>query len=157
SVLGHVIGRLSLVPMDFVHGKHTGVLALGPARIGDVICFEIAYDGLVRKTVNAGGQVIVVQTNNATYARTPESAQQLAISRLRSYSSWTTPVPTAPAPWPISLQATMRVWPSSTGRPKKALARPTSTVSAGPSSATSTSSSRWTRTVPMPPRSCRGC
>ena len=84
SVLGHVIGRLSLVPMDFVHGKHTGVLALGPARIGDVICFEIAYDGLVRKTVNAGGQVIVVQTNNATYARTPESAQQLAISRLRA-------------------------------------------------------------------------
>jgi apolipoprotein N-acyltransferase len=84
SVLGHVIGRLSLVPADFVHGKHTGVLTLGPARIGDVICFEIAYDGLVRKTVNAGGRVIVVQTNNATYARTPESAQQLAISRLRA-------------------------------------------------------------------------
>jgi apolipoprotein N-acyltransferase len=84
SVLGHLIGRLSLVPADFVHGKHTGLLTLGPARIGDVICFEIAYDGLVRKTVNAGGRVIVVQTNNATYARTPESAQQLAISRLRA-------------------------------------------------------------------------
>jgi apolipoprotein N-acyltransferase len=84
SVLGHLIGRLSLVPADFVHGKHTGVLAVGPARIGDVICFEIAYDGLVRKAVNAGGRVIVVQTNNATYARTPESAQQLAISRLRA-------------------------------------------------------------------------
>jgi apolipoprotein N-acyltransferase len=84
SVLGHVIGRLSLVPADFVHGKHTGVLQLGPTRIGDVICFEIAYDGLVRKTVNAGGRIIVVQTNNATYARTSESAQQLAISRLRA-------------------------------------------------------------------------
>src|SRR4051812_13446889 len=84
SVLGRFIGRLSLVPADFVHGKHTGLLQLGPARIGDVICFEIAYDGLVRKTVNAGGRVIVVQTNNATYARTPESAQQLAISRLRA-------------------------------------------------------------------------
>ena len=84
SVLGHVIGRLSLVPADFVHGKRSGVLTLGPARIGDVICFEIAYDGLVRKTVNSGGRVVVVQTNNATYARTPESAQQLAISRLRA-------------------------------------------------------------------------
>jgi apolipoprotein N-acyltransferase len=84
SFLGHFIGRLSLVPMDFAHGKHTGLLTVGPARIGDVICFEIAYDGLVRKTVNAGGRVIVVQTNNATYARTPESAQQLAISRLRA-------------------------------------------------------------------------
>jgi apolipoprotein N-acyltransferase len=84
SVLDRFIGRLSLVPADFVHGKRTGVLDVGPARIGDVICFEIAYDGLVRKTVNAGGRVIVVQTNNATYARTPESAQQLAISRLRA-------------------------------------------------------------------------
>jgi apolipoprotein N-acyltransferase len=84
SVLTRYIGRFSLVPKDFAHGKHTGVLSLGPVRIGDVICFEIAYDGLVRDTVRSGGRVIVVQTNNATYARTPESAQQLAISRVRA-------------------------------------------------------------------------
>jgi apolipoprotein N-acyltransferase len=84
SVLTRYIGRLSLVPKDFAHGQTTGVLQLGPVRIGDVICFEIAYDGLVRDTVNAGGRVIVVQTNNATYSRTQESAQQLAIARLRA-------------------------------------------------------------------------
>jgi apolipoprotein N-acyltransferase len=84
SLLTKFIGRLSLVPKDFVHGKKNGVLQVGPVRLGDVICFEIAYDGLVRDTVNSGGRVIVVQTNNATYARTAESAQQLAISRLRA-------------------------------------------------------------------------
>jgi apolipoprotein N-acyltransferase len=84
SLLTKFIGRLSLVPKDFVHGKRTGVLQLGPVRIGDVICFEIAYDGLVRDTVNSGGRVLVVQTNNATYSGTAESAQQLAISRLRA-------------------------------------------------------------------------
>jgi apolipoprotein N-acyltransferase len=84
SVLTKFIGRLSLVPKDFVHGKTNGVLQLGAIRIGDVICFEIAYDGLVRDTVNAGGRVLVVQTNNATYSGTAESEQQLAISRLRA-------------------------------------------------------------------------
>ena len=84
SVLTKFIGRLSLVPKDFVHGKNNGVLSLGQVRIGDVICFEIAYDGLVRETVNAGGRILVVQTNNATYSGTPESEQQLAISRLRA-------------------------------------------------------------------------
>jgi apolipoprotein N-acyltransferase len=84
SVLTKLIGRFSLVPKDFAHGHHNGLLQLGPVRIGDVICFEIAYDGIVRHTVTAGGRLIVVQTNNATYARTAESDQQLAISRVRA-------------------------------------------------------------------------
>jgi apolipoprotein N-acyltransferase len=34
--------------------------------------------------VQAGGQVLVVQTNNATYARTGQPEQQLAITKLRA-------------------------------------------------------------------------
>jgi apolipoprotein N-acyltransferase len=82
--LSKVITRLNRIPKDFWHGKRTGVLQLGPARIGDVICFEVAYDEIVRDTVNAGGRVIVVQTNNATYGRTGQPEQQLAMSRLRA-------------------------------------------------------------------------
>ena len=84
SVVTKLVGRFALVPRDFRHGTKVGVLTLGPARIGDVICFEIAYDGIVRDAVTAGGRVIVVQTNNATYGRTGESEQQLAMSRLRA-------------------------------------------------------------------------
>ena len=61
-----------------------GVLQVGPARVGDVICFEVAYDGLVRSTVVSGAQLLTVQTNNATFGRTPETEQQLAMSRLRA-------------------------------------------------------------------------
>ena len=57
---------------------------MGPATLGDVICFEVAYDGIVRDTVNAGAHAIVVQTNNATYGRTGQPEQQLAMSRLRA-------------------------------------------------------------------------
>jgi apolipoprotein N-acyltransferase len=84
SVLTKLIGRFALVPRDFRHGGRVGVLQVGPARVGDVICFEIAYDGIVRDAVDAGGRVIVVQTNNATYGHTGESEQQLAMSRLRA-------------------------------------------------------------------------
>ncbi|MFE0458889.1 apolipoprotein N-acyltransferase [Kitasatospora sp. NPDC058965] len=84
SVLMKVITRLQRVARDFYPGKGTGVMQLGPARIGDVICFEVAYDEIVRDTVNDGGRVLVVQTNNATYARSGQPDQQLAMSRLRA-------------------------------------------------------------------------
>jgi apolipoprotein N-acyltransferase len=82
--LTKVISRLDEIPRDFYPGKTTGVLQIGPARLGDVICFEVAYDGIVRDTVNAGARAIVVQTNNATYGRTGQPEQQLAMSRLRA-------------------------------------------------------------------------
>jgi apolipoprotein N-acyltransferase len=84
STLTRFISRLERIPRDFYPGSRPGVLTVGPARLGDVICFEIAYDGLVRDVVDGGGQMIVVQTNNATYGRTGQPEQQLAISRLRA-------------------------------------------------------------------------
>ena len=84
SLLRRFSSRVDLVPRDFTHGAGTGVLQVGPARVGDVICFEVAYDGLVRDAVRQGGRVIVVQTNNASFGRSGESAQQLEMSRLRA-------------------------------------------------------------------------
>ncbi len=84
SVLTRYIARFSLVPRDFVGGRRAGVLTLGPARIGDVICFEVAYDNLVRAAVRSGGRLLVVQTNNASFGRSAETQQQLAMSRLRA-------------------------------------------------------------------------
>jgi len=82
--LGRLIGRFSLVPDDFAAGKRPGVLTVGPVRLGDVICFEVAYDGVVTDAVRSGGRVLVVQTNNATFGRSAETHQQLAMSRLRA-------------------------------------------------------------------------
>lgn len=76
--------KVDLVGRDMYSGTSPGVLDVGPARVGDVICFEVAYDGIVRDTVTHGAQVLVVQTNNATFGRSAESAQQLAMGRLRA-------------------------------------------------------------------------
>jgi apolipoprotein N-acyltransferase len=65
-------------------GDEVGVLDIGGLRLGDLICFEVVYDGLVDDVVDGGAEMIVVQTNNATFGYTDESAQQLAMSRLRA-------------------------------------------------------------------------
>ena len=72
------------VTQDMVAGKGNGLLRGGPVAIGDVICFEVAYDDLVRSSVVAGAQLLVVQTNNATFGHTAETYQQLAMSQLRA-------------------------------------------------------------------------
>ncbi|HEV7186962.1 MAG TPA: apolipoprotein N-acyltransferase [Blastococcus sp.] len=76
--------KVDLVRQDFVAGHQVGVLDAGGARLGDLICFEVVYDGLVGDVVDRGAGMIVVQTNNATFGYTDESAQQLAMSRLRA-------------------------------------------------------------------------
>lgn len=76
--------KVDLVHEGFEAGRTVGVLQTGQARLGAVICFEVAYDGLVRAPVRAGADVLVVQTNNATFGYTDESVQQLAMSRLRA-------------------------------------------------------------------------
>ncbi|WP_062379108.1 apolipoprotein N-acyltransferase [Demequina pelophila] len=60
-------------------------------RVGSVICFEVAYDSIVRESVASGAEFLVVQTNNATFGRTAESTQQLQMSRLRAIETgrWT--------------------------------------------------------------------
>jgi apolipoprotein N-acyltransferase len=78
-----VSDRVDLVRSDFLPGDRPGVLQVGPARVGVAICFEVAYDDLVRDTVTGGAQLLAVQTNNADF--TPaEAGQQLAMVRLRA-------------------------------------------------------------------------
>ncbi len=72
------------VGRDMVAGQAPGLLRVGPATVGDVICFEVAYDGLVRDVAKGGAGLLVVQTNNATFGRSGETWQQLAMSRLRA-------------------------------------------------------------------------
>ena len=65
-------------------GTEPGLLDMNGTRVGDVICFEVAYDGLLRDVVHGGAALVVVQTNNATYMGTGQIEQQFAISRLRA-------------------------------------------------------------------------
>jgi len=84
SLLTRFVSRLDRIPRDFAAGSRPGLLQLGPTRVGDVICFEVAYDPIVQDVAAGDPGLLVVQTNNATYGRTGQPDQQLAISRLRA-------------------------------------------------------------------------
>jgi apolipoprotein N-acyltransferase len=83
SIARMVSKEVDRVRSDFVPGSAPGVLRVGPTTVGDVICFEVAYDGVVRDTVTGGAALLVVQTNNATFDEA-EARQQLAMVRLRA-------------------------------------------------------------------------
>jgi apolipoprotein N-acyltransferase len=77
-----VTDKVDLV-RNMLKGDHPGVIDSGAVTVGDVICFEVAYDDIVRDTVTGGAQVLAVQTNNATFNEA-EARQQLAMVRLRA-------------------------------------------------------------------------
>lgn len=82
--LADYIERLDQIPRDMVPGPEPGNLEIAGVDLGVVICFEVAYDGLVRDVVDGGAELLVVPTNNATYMGTGQVDQQFAISRLRA-------------------------------------------------------------------------
>ena len=84
SQLSGLISRFDRIPRDFVPGSAPGLLEVGGVRLGDVICFEVAYDDVIRGVTAGGARLITVQTNNATYGGTAQPEQQLMIERMRA-------------------------------------------------------------------------
>lgn len=79
-----------LIPRDFSIGQRPNVLDIdtggdvGTITAGIAICFEIVDDALIRRMIDGGAEIILAPSNNADFGRTDESAQQLAIARLRA-------------------------------------------------------------------------
>jgi apolipoprotein N-acyltransferase len=82
--------KVDLVGDEMLPGQEVGVIDLDArslgrtVALGDVICFEVAYDSVVGDAVRAGAEVVVVQTNNATFKNSEEATQQFAMTRLRA-------------------------------------------------------------------------
>ncbi len=82
---GFVVNRLARdIPRDMLAGDQPGAVTIGDTRIGDTICYDIAYDSVTRRAVDGGAQLIVVQTSNAAFTGTSQPEQQWDISRLRA-------------------------------------------------------------------------
>ncbi len=87
SLIAPLIERFDRIPRDFVPGDQAGLFRIGDVLVGDLICFEVAYDDVVQPLLDAEVQLLTVQTNNATYAGTSQPAQQLEITRMRALES----------------------------------------------------------------------
>ncbi len=76
--------KVDLLRSEFLAGDAPGNLDVAGVNVGDVICFEIVEDDIVRDVVAGGARLLVVQTNNATFGYTDETFQQQAMSRVRA-------------------------------------------------------------------------
>ncbi len=80
----------SLQPVNFTPGREPVVFHLGTIRLGDVICYEVGFDDLVRSEVNAGANLLALQSNDADFeldGQLGETEQQTAMARIRAIES----------------------------------------------------------------------
>ncbi len=78
------IKRLEMIGRQTAPGVGPGIMPIRGTTYGDLICFELAYDNVVSDVAKGGAQVLIVQTNNATYGGTGQPEQQFAITRMRA-------------------------------------------------------------------------
>lgn len=87
---------IDLISRDYEIGTQSNVFDINGIGAGIAICFDIAYDGLIREMVSGGAEIILAPTNNADFGSaekyTDESVQQLAISRMRAIETGRTVV-----------------------------------------------------------------
>ncbi len=88
SILEPLFPVVRYVGPQSVPGTVPGVLRVQvadqPLAVGDLICFEVAFDATVRDTVTSGAEVLLVQSSNAMYTGTDQVHQQFAITRARA-------------------------------------------------------------------------
>jgi len=84
-----LVPELAYVGPQSVAGTTPGVLPTtlaGDRRLdlGVIVCYDLAFDGIIADTVTHGGQVLVVQSSNAMYQGTGQIDQQFAMTRVRA-------------------------------------------------------------------------
>jgi apolipoprotein N-acyltransferase len=81
--IAEIISPYAKNVVDFVPGDQILIHRVGKARIAPIICFELLDDASGRAMARKSN-AFVVQTNSATFGLSPESDQQLGITRIRS-------------------------------------------------------------------------
>jgi apolipoprotein N-acyltransferase len=88
GLISKISSLTQLLPVNDTPGHSTYVFHVGQIRLGDVICYEIGFDSLVRSEVTAGANLLTMQTNDATFERegeiAAETGQQLEMARIRA-------------------------------------------------------------------------
>jgi len=85
-LIAEFVSPLAKNVTDFQAGESAKIFNVGDARISPIICFEILDDNLIRESFGKSN-LIVAQTNNATFGESAESDQQLQITRARAIES----------------------------------------------------------------------
>lgn len=74
----------ALVPRDAIPGRGPGLLRTPAGPLGVVVSYEVFFSDRARAAVTAGGQVLLVPTNAASYTTEEVPATEVAAARMRA-------------------------------------------------------------------------
>ncbi|MBI5057179.1 MAG: apolipoprotein N-acyltransferase [Nitrospirae bacterium] len=78
------IEKITVAIGDFLSGKEASVMQTPFAKIGNLICYEIIFPGLVRQFVYNGANVLVTITNDGWFGKTSAPYQHFSMAVLRA-------------------------------------------------------------------------
>ena len=78
------VDQLRAVPRDLTPGRGIELFEVDGVRIGTPICFENIFPDLFRRFVAKGADLVVVATNDSSYADSPASREHVIMSELRA-------------------------------------------------------------------------
>ncbi len=83
----HKLFNVADVPYDGIPGHSSGLLRTPAAPLAVMISYEVFFDERARGGVRAGGRLLVVPTNTASYRSTQVPTQEVAADKLRAWET----------------------------------------------------------------------
>src|SRR5207302_3197255 len=83
-------------PRDAIPGHGSGLLKTPAGDLGVVISYEVFFPDRARSAINAGGSVLLVPTNAASFRTSQVPTQEVAAARLRALETGRDVVQAAP-------------------------------------------------------------
>ncbi|MBW3615094.1 MAG: apolipoprotein N-acyltransferase, partial [Actinobacteria bacterium] len=87
---------LSVLPRDAVAGRGPGLLRTPAGNLGVAISFEVFFASRGREAVRAGGEILLVPTNAASFTSSQVPTQEVAASQLQAWATGRWVVQSAP-------------------------------------------------------------
>ncbi|WP_338053077.1 apolipoprotein N-acyltransferase [Pseudonocardia broussonetiae] len=109
ELLSRVTDLTALVPRDAIAGEGTAVLESPAGPLGVVISYEVLFADRVREAVTAGGRIVLVPTNAASYVTEDVPAIEVAGARLRALEYGRTVLQSAPTGYSVVVAPDGRV------------------------------------------------
>ncbi|MBW0088825.1 apolipoprotein N-acyltransferase [Pseudonocardia sp. KRD-184] len=101
DLLERLTDLTALVPRDAIPGQGIAVLESSSGTLGVVISYEVLFADRVREAVLAGGEVVLVPTNAASYVTEDVPAIEVAGARMRALEFGRAVVQSAPTGYSV--------------------------------------------------------
>ena len=103
------LASLQAVPRDAIAGRGSGLVRTPAGPLGLMISYEVFFATRGRSAVRAGARVLVVPTNDSSYATSQVPSDELAADRVQAVAEGRTLVQAAPTGYSAVVAASGRI------------------------------------------------